>query len=110
MEIKDIKATGEWVVIECVPVSEDTSTTTASGVKLPNGKTINQQKVNTAAGKKAFDFVVKDIGPDAKDKVSYKVGDYVIVNDYDFQAIGDDAGNTYGLTHYKQVKAVITLA
>ena len=103
-EIKDVKATGEWIILEAKK-AEEKETTTSSGLILP-GKKANGQSVNTGAGKDVVDLYVYDIGPDAKEKVSYKTGDMVIVDNYDMQCFGDE-NKLFGICHFTKVKAVI---
>lgn len=110
MKIGTIKATGEWVVLKAVKVTDSTESKTAAGITLPNGKTIKGQSVNTAAGKEVVDLVIEDIGPCVpSEKVNYKKGDIVIVDNYDLQAFGDDEENNYGIVHYTKVKSIVTI-
>lgn len=104
-EIKEIKACGEWVVLEAREVEAEEKRT-KSGIIIP-GQQAEGQSVNSSGGKKTVDLFVYDIGPDAADKASYKKGDMVIVDNYDMQPISD-GGKTYVLCHFTKVKAVIS--
>lgn len=101
-KIEKITAQGEWVVLEArKAVVEEKK----CGIILPNG-TPNGQNVNGRDGKVIVDFFVDSIGDKAKDKVTYKIGDMVVIDNYDCQTIGDD-DKLYGICHYSKVKAVI---
>lgn len=104
-EIKEIRACGEWVVLEAREVEAEEKKT-KSGIIIP-GQAAEGQTVNSSGGKKTVDLLVYDIGPDARDKVSYKKDDMVIVDNYDMQAIGTEQ-KTYVLCHYTKVKAIIS--
>lgn len=103
-EINEIKATGEWVILEAREV-EAVEKKTESGLILP-GKTQEGQSINSSSGKKVVDLFVYDIGPDAANKVSYKKDDMVIADNYDLQIVGSDS-QTFGICHYTKVKAII---
>lgn len=106
-EIKSIKATSDWVILEAKEV-EAKEQKTAAGLILP-GKQENGQAVNTQNGKKVCDLFVYDLGPDVPADVSFKVGDNVIVDNYDIQQVGDE-NKDFVICHYKKIKAVITTA
>ena len=103
-EIKSIKATGEWVILEAREVKA-VEKKTESGLIRP-GKAQDGQVVNSGAGKRVVDLFVYDIGPDAADKVSYKKGDMIVADNYDLQGCGSDT-QTFYICHYTKVKAII---
>lgn len=107
-EIKSVKATGEWVICEAREVGKPEEKKTKSGIVMPGKQ--GGQSVNTNAGKKSCDLFVLDIGPQVpKEKINYKVGDDVIVDNYDMQQFGDD-DKDFIICHYTKIKAVITTA
>ena len=103
-EIKSIKATGEWVILEAREVIAEEKKT-ESGLILP-GRSQDGQVVNSSSGKRVVDLFVHDIGPDAIGKVSYKKGDMIIADNYDLQGCGSDT-QTFYICHYTKIKAVI---
>ena len=104
-EINEIKAVGEWVVLEARRVEAEVKKT-ASGLIMPNKEAAGQNVNNPSAnGKITVDFFVHSVGEEAKTNI--KVGDQVIVDDYDCQMIGDGKDNIYCLCHYKKIKCVI---
>lgn len=108
-KIKTVRATCNYIVLEAKEIKETITTAKTEGglllqTEVKTGQNIN--KVN-AAGKGRFKLIVHDIGPDVEiDKLGYKVGDEVIVNDYDVQTIGDE-DSTYVLCKANSVKAVV---
>lgn len=107
-EIKEIKAVGEWVVLEARRVEAETKKT-ASGLIMP-GKEAAGQSMNTPDhnGKMVVDFFVHSIGEEAKEKLkTVNVGDEVIINDYDAQPCGDGKGNIYCLVKYSNIKCIV---
>ena len=108
MKIKEIKATGKYVVIKVKEVAMSIETKTKSGIILQTENT-DGQKINnkTNTGKVRGKFIIDSIGPDVDlDKMGCKIGDEVIINDYDAQTIGDK-DNTYVLCKAESVKAVV---
>ena len=108
MKIKEIKATGKYVVIKVKEVAMCIETKTKSGIILQTENT-DGQKINnkTNTGKVRGKFIIDSIGPDVDlDKMGFKIGDEVIINDYDAQTIGDK-DNTYVLCKAESVKAVV---
>ena len=108
MKIKEIKATGKYVVIKVKEVAMSIETKTKSGIILQTENT-DGQKINnkTNTGKVRVKFIIDSIGPDVDlDKMGFKIGDEVIINDYDAQTIGDK-DNTYVLCKAESVKAVV---
>ncbi len=108
MKIKEIKATGKYVVIKVKEVAMSIETKTKSGIILQTENT-DGQKINnkTNTGKVRGKFIIDSIGPDVDlDKMGFKIGDEVIINDYDAQTIGDK-DNTYVLCKAESVKAVV---
>lgn len=108
MKIKEIKATGKYVVIKVKEVAMSVETKTKSGIILQTENT-EGQKINnkTNTGKVRGIFIVDSIGPDVDlEKMGFKVGDEVILNDYDAQTIGDE-NTTYVLCKAESVKAVV---
>lgn len=103
-EIKSIKATGEWVILEAREVIAEEKKT-ESGLILP-GRSQDGQVVNGSNGKRVVDLFIHDIGPDAIGKVSYKKGDMIIADNYDLQGCGSDT-QTFYICHHTKVKAVI---
>ena len=104
--IKDITAMGEWVVCEAVP-AESTVEKTASGLIIPGKKTTGQNVNNpNKSGKLIVKcFVVKSIGDKVKDP-AFKVGDKVVVDDYDCQMISNGENGAFCLCHNSKIKAV----
>ena len=108
MKIKEIKATGKYGVIKVKEVAMSIETKTKSGIILQTENT-DGQKINnkTNTGKVRGKFIIDSIGPDVDlDKMGFKIGDEVIINDYDAQTIGDK-DNTYVLCKAESVKAVV---
>ena len=96
MKIKEIKATGKYVVIKVKEVAMSIETKTKSGIILQTENT-DGQKINnkTNTGKVRGKFIIDSIGPDVDlDKMGFKIGDEVIINDYDDQT-NDDKENNY---------------
>jgi co-chaperonin GroES (HSP10) len=63
----------------------------------------NKEKDNS---KPVYYAIVEKIGPEVE-KITFKVGDRVMYNDYDCKIFGDEV-NTYGLTKAESVWAVYT--
>lgn len=107
-KIKSVKATGEWVVLEAREV-EAKEQKTNSGLIVP-GKQANGQAMNTSKGKKTVDLFIYDIGPGVPaDKINYKVGDCVIIDNYDMQCIDSGDDKTYVICHYAKIKCIIKI-
>lgn len=110
MKIKNIKAVGEWVVIEARKSEiKNEEKKTSSGIILPGQKKAAGTDVNTSEGKETVRLYIYDIGPDVKNP-SFKVGDEVIVDNYDIQVFsgGDDVdAPLYCLTHNSKIKCVV---
>ena len=106
-EIKTVVAQGEWVVLEARKVEEETKKT-ETGLIMP-GKEAQGQRVNNtqANGKVTVDFFIHSIGKTAQEKATFKVGDMVIIDDYDAQIFGSSE-KMFCVCHYSKVKAVIT--
>ena len=104
--IKEITAMGEWVVCEAVP-AESKVEKTASGLIMPGVKATGQNVNNpNKSGKLIVKyFVVKSIGDKVKDP-AFKVGDKVVVDDYDCQMISNGENGAFCLCHSSKIKAV----
>ena len=109
MKIKEIKATGKFVVCKVEEVKSTVETVTESGIILQTENT-DGQKVNSKAGngeKISGVFIINSIGPDVElSKYGFAIGDEVVLNDYDCQTIGDQ-DSTYVLCKADSVKAVV---
>lgn len=108
MKIKEIKATGKYIVIRVKEVAMSVETKTKSGIILQSENT-DGQKINNKQGngKTRGIFIVDSIGPDVDlEKVGFKVGDEVVINDYDAQTVGDE-DTTFVLCKADSVKAVV---
>ena len=110
MKIKEIKATGKFVVCKVEEVKSTVETVTESGIILQSENT-DGQKINSKAGngeKIRGVFIINSIGPDVElSKYGFAIGDEVVLNDYDCQVIGDK-DTTFVLCKADSVKAVIT--
>lgn len=106
-EIKEIGACGEWIVAEARKVEAEEKKT-ESGLILP-GKQANGQNMNNpnSMGKVTVDFYIYSIGNKVPEDIGYKVGDMVILNDYDVQSFSDGKDKIFCVCHYKNVKCVI---
>lgn len=104
--IKDITAMGEWVVCEAVP-AESKVEKTASGLIMPGVKATGQNVNNpNKSGKLIVKyFVVKSIGDKVKDP-AFKIGDKVVIDDYDCQMISNGENGAFCLCHSSKIKAV----
>lgn len=108
MKIKEIKATGKYVVIKVKEIAMSVETKTKSGIILQQENT-DGQKINAKNnnGKVRGIFIVDSVGPDVDlSKHGFKVGDEVVINDYDAQTIGDPQ-STYVLCKAESIKAVV---
>lgn len=111
MKIEEIEATCEWVIVAAKEVEKkQEEQKTKSGIVLLNQSQSKGQNVNSDNGKKTVDLFIHSIGPDAKEKVSFKKGDCVLCDPYDLQTIEDDEGNMYGICHYTKVKAIFKIS
>ena len=113
MKIEEIKATGEWVVLKAVKVTEEAPKVIKNekGIITPgNPNGAKGQNVNGNTGKVTVDLFIHDIGPEAKDKCGFKVGDCVLCDAYDMQTFGDDEEQMFGICHYSKVKAVLKVS
>lgn len=101
-EIKEIEATGEYVILKMVVKEEgDMYKKNKSGLLVPN----QDEPAQTSSGKLELDHaLVYKIGPDVE-KPSFKVGDRVIFNDYDIKYVGSKE-NMFGITKAGSVMAV----
>ena len=101
-EIKDIKATGEFVVLKMVVKKQnDDFKQKKSGLYVPNQPS---EQTSTGGGKIELDYaVVHEVGPNVEDD-SFKVGDRVIFNDYDIKYVGSEK-NMYGITKAGSIMA-----
>ena len=110
MKIKEIKATGKYVVLKVEEVATTVEKVTESGIIIQTENT-DGQKINSKSGngeKIRGITVVHSIGPDVDlSKFGFAVGDEVIYNDYDAQVCGD-ADDTYVLCKAESIKAVVT--
>lgn len=104
--IKNITAMGEWVVCEAVP-AESKVEKTASGLIMPGVKATGQNVNNpNKSGKLIVKyFVVKSIGDKVKDP-AFKIGDKVVIDDYDCQMISNGENGAFCLCHSSKIKAV----
>jgi co-chaperonin GroES (HSP10) len=104
--IKDITAMGEWVVCEAIP-AESKVEKTASGLIMPGVKATGQNVNNpNKSGKLIVKyFVVKSIGDKVKDP-AFKIGDKVVIDDYDCQMISNGENGAFCLCHSSKIKAV----
>jgi len=105
-EIKEIKATGEYVVLQMVVKEEGSEMfkKNKSGILLPNSDEVGQT-ANTGNGKLQLEHaVVHDIGPGVENP-SFKKGDKVVFNDYDIKYVGSKE-NMFGITKATGVMAV----
>ena len=110
MNIKEIKAVGNHVILKAIPCEEkQEEKRTASGIILMEEEQKSGQKINNVnGGKLRVKFVVHSIG-DAVDREKYKfnIGDEVICNDMDLQTIADDSGAIYSLTRDVSIRAIV---
>lgn len=102
-EIKEIEATGEYVILKMVVKEEaDMYKKSKSGLLVPNQENAATQ---TSSGKLELDHaLIHKIGPDVENP-SFKVGDRVIFNDYDIKYVGSKE-NMFGITKAGSVMAV----
>lgn len=109
-KLKSVVATCNYIVLEAREIKETVETKKTAGGLLLQKEVKTGQNINKTnnAGKGRFKLIVHSIGPDIEiDKLGYKVGDEVIINDYDAQTIGDD-DSTFVLCKANSVKAVVT--
>lgn len=103
-EIKEIDATGEYVVLKIVVKEEgdDMYKKNKSGLLIPNQD--SAPTANTGSGKLQLDHaLVYKIGPKVDDD-SFKVGDKVVFNDYDIKYVGSKE-NMFGITKASSIMA-----
>lgn len=111
MKIKEIKAIGNYVVLEAVPIKEKKEVKTAAGIIIPGKEDEYGTNINNATntGKVKSKLVVKSIGSDVDlTKYNLKIGDEVYADNYDLQTIGDSDGKLYSLVKVTSIKCVIT--
>jgi len=98
MKIKEIKATGEYVVVRFEEVNKELYSANSSGILVQNS--------DTQKGKK-HRAIIHDIGPLADaEKLGFKVGDTVLWNEYDMKTIDDDEGEIYGICKASSIMVV----
>lgn len=110
MKITDIKAIGNYVVLEAIPIQEKKETKTKAGIIIPGKEEEYGTNINNATntGKVKSKLVVKSIGSDVdKTKYDLKIGDEVYADNYDLQTIGDSEGHIYSLVKITSIKCVI---
>jgi co-chaperonin GroES (HSP10) len=108
-KIKSVKATCNYIVLKAEEIKETVETKKTAGGLLLQTEVKTGQNINKANnnGKARVKLIVQDIGPDVEmDKLGYKIGDEVIINDYDAQTIGDEE-NTFVLCKANSVKVVV---
>ena len=105
VEIKDIKAIGNYVVLKMVVKEEDSEMykQKKSGLYVPNQQEESPASVST--GKLELKHaLVHDIGPDVEN-ANFKIGDKVIFNEYDLKNVGSKE-NMFGITKAESIMAV----
>lgn len=110
MKIKDIKAVGNYVVLEAIPIVEKKETKTEAGIIIPGKEEEYGTNINNATntGKVKSKLVVKSIGSDVDlTKYDIKIGDEVYADNYDLQTIGDSEGKLYSLVKVTSIKCII---
>lgn len=112
MVYEEVRATGRYVVLKGEIAEEKTEVKTESGIIL-QAETANAnasgQKVNTNRGKvRIKPPVVHSIGPKVNvDEIGIKIGDSVIINDYDAHSFQDDTGAIYIVCKDESIQTVI---
>lgn len=108
MEIKNIKACGDYVIIKVVKIEKKEDNKTKSGIILLNKEENENTKTNINGERVTAVFYVNEIGPLVnKDTCGFKVGDEVVVNGYDTQYVGDDKDNLFAICKAESIKCVV---
>lgn len=103
-DIKNIKATGNYVVLKMVVKDQDEGMykKKKSGLYVPNQE--EEQAAPAGGGKMQLDHaLVHEVGPDVKDP-GFKVGDKVVFNEYDIKYVGRKE-NMFGITKAESIMA-----
>lgn len=112
MEIKTVKASGNFVILE-VKIQElkQEEKKLDSGIILPasvNKQKKNGQDVQIEGQRQTVAIYVYDIGPGVDlGKNIFRKGDEVFVNNYDLQTFGDDTDKLFAVCDASSIKAVI---
>lgn len=115
MKIKDIKATGVYVVLKAVPAEETKEVVTDGGIVLSgdvSGVNDAAEKINDPKGGKLRiqQPKVHSIGSKVKkEEYGFDIGDTVVYNNYDAQILQPDPNEEiyYILCKADSIKAVI---
>lgn len=112
MIYEEVKAAGRYVILKGEIAEDKTEVKTESGIIL-QGDTASAnssgQKVNTNNGKvRIKPPVVHSIGPKVNvEEIGIKIGDSVIINDYDAHSFQDDTGAIYIVCKDDSIQTVI---
>jgi len=104
-DFKEVKATGNYVVLEFIKVKKDLFEKKGnSNLLLPTGDLGGES--NAGATKETYKAVIYDIGPDVENP-TYKAGDEVVFNQYDMKQVENDDGKLFGVVQGHSIMAVL---
>jgi len=112
MIYEEVKAAGRYVVLKAEKAEDKTEVKTESGIILQADTmraNSSGQRINVETGKvRIKPPVVHSIGPKVNvDEIGIKVGDSVILNDYDIHSFLDDNGTIYIVCKDESIQSVI---
>jgi co-chaperonin GroES (HSP10) len=107
MKLEKVEASGEYVILKCLEQKEK-EVRSQAGLILPAGmQKTSPQSANINGENKAVALIVHSIGNAVpEDKISFKIGDEVVMNQYDAQYIGDDE-LAYCITRWTSIAAIV---
>jgi len=104
-DFKEVRATGNYVVLEFIKVKKDLfEKKKGSNLLLPTGELAGEN--SPSATKETYKAVVHDIGPDVENP-TYEVGNEVVFNQYDMKQVENDEGRLFGVVQGHSVMAVL---